>query len=68
MLPDHPMVTVSRVVDMIGVTKPTAIKAIELLTDAGILKETTGRQRVRAYAYHAYLTILTEDEGERRSM
>lgn len=54
------MVTISRVVDMIAVTKPTAIKAIELLTDAGVLNETTGRQRDRAYAY---LTILTYDEG-----
>lgn len=61
MLPDHPMVTVSRVVKMIGVTKPTAIKAIELLADVGVLRETTGRQRDRAFAYHAYLSILTED-------
>ena len=42
-------------------TKPTASKAISVLLDAKILKETTGKQRDRIYAYQGYLHLLTED-------
>ena len=42
-------------------TKPTASKAITTLVDARILKETTGKQRDRVYAYHGYLRLLTGD-------
>ncbi len=59
-LPSNPVVTVPRVTNLLGITAPPARKAIELLEELGILRETTGKQRDRAYAYHAYLELLTE--------
>jgi len=60
-LPEQPMVTLPRVADLLKVSKPTAIKTINALVKAGVLKETTGRQRDRVYAYDAYLRVLAED-------
>ncbi|MBI3861177.1 MAG: hypothetical protein HY290_04710 [Planctomycetia bacterium] len=51
--------TLSLAMTLLGTTKPTASKAIDALRRAGILRETTGRQRDRVYAYHEYLEILT---------
>lgn len=62
-LPIHPIVTLPRAIELIDTTKPTASKAIATLLDAGILRETTGRARDRAYAYHAYLASLTRGTG-----
>ena len=42
-------------------TKPTASKTLDSLLRANILRETTGKQRGRVYAYHAYLQVLTAD-------
>jgi Fic family protein len=61
LLPEHPMVTVPGVMELLKTTKPTAGKAIDALCKAGILTETTGRQRDRVYAYEAYLKVLAED-------
>lgn len=58
-LPSNPVVTLARAVELLGVTKPTVIRAIEGLEEAGVLKETSGRQRDRVYAYQAYLDVLT---------
>jgi hypothetical protein len=43
------------------VSKPTAIKAMDALQSAKILRETTGKKRDRVYAYQAYLQVLIED-------
>ena len=59
-LPANPMVTVPRASRLLGTTAPPARKAIELLEHLGVLRETTGKQRDRVYAYHAYLDLLTE--------
>jgi Fic family protein len=59
LLPSHPFITVARVMDMLKTTKPTALKAIDALVQAGVVEETTGRQRDRVYAYHKYLRFLT---------
>jgi Fic family protein len=59
-LPSNPVVTVPRASSLLGMTAPPARKAIELLEEIGVLRETTGKQRDRAYAYHAYLDLLTE--------
>lgn len=60
-LPRHPIVTLSRAIGLLQTSKPTALKAISALVDAGILRETTGKQRDRVYAYHRYLEVLTRD-------
>lgn len=63
LLPQHPVVTVTRAADVLGTTPPTARKSIDLLSDLNILRETTGKQRDRVYAYQAYMRILTGEEG-----
>ncbi|AZO28671.1 MULTISPECIES: Fic family protein [unclassified Mesorhizobium] len=57
-LPRHPIVSVASVTKLIGASKPTAIRAIEVLTEANILVETTGKKRDRSFAYRAYLEYL----------
>jgi len=64
LLPEHPIVTLPRAMELLKTTKPTAGKAIDALCQAGILAETTGRQRDRIYAYSAYLKVLAEDTSE----
>ncbi len=58
-LPKHPVLTVPRAAEVLNLTAPPARKAIELLEDLRVLRETTGKQRDRVYAYHEYLQILT---------
>jgi Fic family protein len=60
-LPSNPIVTAALVIRLLKVSKPTAIRTIEFLQDAGILRETTGKRRDRVYAYHRYLQVLTPD-------
>jgi Fic family protein len=60
-LPNHPMLTLQRAIELLKTTKPTAAKAIAALEQAKILRETTGKQRDRVYAYSEYLQVLTKD-------
>jgi Fic family protein len=57
-LPRQPIVTVASAMKTIDSTKPTTTRAIKILRDAGILVETTGRKRDRAFSYRAYLERL----------
>jgi Fic family protein len=59
-LPQHPLVTVKSVVEICDTTHPTASKAIDSLTRAGVLEETSGRSRDRVWAYSEYLDLLKE--------
>ena len=61
MLPANPIVTVNSVIRLLETTKPTAGKAVEALVAARVLRETTGRQRGREFAYQAYLAKLGAD-------
>lgn len=58
LLPSNPVLTLPLAVELIGVSKPTAIKAIQALQKARVLVETTGRRRDRVYAYRGYLEML----------
>lgn len=60
-LPEQPMVTSAKALEMVGSTKPTINKAIESLVQAGILEEITGKQRDRIFVYRLYLNVLAED-------
>lgn len=44
----------------VELTEPPVYNAVKRLEDAGILREVSGRQRGRVYAYDEYLTILNE--------
>ncbi|CDX30885.1 Filamentation induced by cAMP protein Fic [Mesorhizobium sp. SOD10] len=57
-LPRHPIVTVASTMKLIDASKPTASRAIETLTEVGILTETTGRKRDRSFAYRTYMECL----------
>jgi Fic family protein len=57
-LPVHPVVTIPGIVKLLGTTKPTAGKAVELLESLGVLVETSGKRRDRTFAYDAYLEKL----------
>ncbi len=54
--------TVPRATKLLGTT---ARKAVDVLERIGVLRETSGRQRDRVYAYQAYLQALTADEPRR---
>lgn len=60
-LPRHPVITLQSVVDLLGTTKPTATKAISLLSELGILRETETEKRPRVFEYRAYLDVLKEE-------
>jgi len=57
-LPANPIVTVSAAIELLDTTKPTAAKAVDTLVAAGVLQETTGKQRGRTFAYQRYLAAL----------
>lgn len=67
LLPRSPIVTSSSVMRLLATTRPTATRAIDTLVAAGVLVETTGKRRDRAFAYDGYLKRLREgteiDEG-----
>lgn len=58
LLPRHPVVTVATVMTLVETTKPTAGRSIELLVEAGVLVETTGKKRDRSFVYQRYLDRL----------
>ena len=58
MLPVHPVLTIPAVVKLLKTTKPTAGKAVQTLEELGVLRETSGKQRDRVFAYRKYLDQL----------
>jgi Fic family protein len=58
LLPLHPIVTMPGVVKLLDTTKPTAIKAMGVLEELGILVERSGRKRDKTFGYAAYLEKL----------
>ena len=58
LLPRHPIVSVAFAIKQLGVSKPTAGRAVEALEKAGILVETTGKKRDRSWVYQRYLDKL----------
>jgi Fic family protein len=55
-----PLTNPARAAQAIGVTAPTVAAALGRLTEAGMLKEISGRRWGRMYAYQEYLDILAE--------
>lgn len=58
LLPRRPIVSVANAVKQLGVSKPTAGRAVEALEKAGVLVEITGKKRDRSWAYQSYLDRL----------
>ncbi len=59
LLPSNPVVTLPLSLELLGVSKPTVLHAINVLERLGVLHETTGKRRDRVFAYRKYLDVLT---------
>jgi Fic family protein len=55
-----PILSIAHAAPKIGVSAPTAAKALEHLRQLGIVREMTGKQRHRVFVYEPYLAILNE--------
>lgn len=55
---EQPYLTASLAEEMLGVTSPTAYRAIDRLVEDGLLEETTGRERNREYRAREIFGIL----------
>lgn len=56
----RPLASIGDLAERTGVSYPTASRAVDALTELGILREVTGRSRDRVFAYHRYIAILNE--------
>lgn len=56
----HPIFSIAAVSKTIGISFPTASAAVEQLQTLDIVREITGKQRHRLFAYGKYLDILNE--------
>ena len=55
-----PLTTIRDAAMRLSISQPTASSALARLESLGIVKEISGRQRTRLYAYDRYLDILNE--------
>jgi len=53
-------VSLSQIGQSVGISFPTASKAMLALVEMGIARELTGQRRNRVFVYDAYLSILNE--------
>lgn len=58
MLPEHPIITIEKTMELLSTTRPTATKAITTLLDVKVVTEISGRKRDRVFSYSAYLDLL----------
>lgn len=56
----RPLASIGDLAERTGVSYPTASRAVDALSELGILREVTGRSRDRVFAYHRYIAILNE--------
>ncbi len=57
-LEKNPIIEIGKTAEALGITFNTVSSAVQRLTDAGILKQTTHANRNRTFAYEDYLAIL----------
>ncbi|GIX11798.1 Fic family protein [Elioraea sp.] len=58
LLQQKPIIAIPDAVQRLGISAPTIAKSVHHLEHLGILREITGRQRRRLFAYDGYLQIL----------
>jgi Fic family protein len=56
----RPVAGIDHLARRTGIAYPTAARAVDALVGLGVLRELTGRQRGRVFAYDGYLAILNE--------
>ena len=59
-LPEHPIVTIARAVELLDCSRPAAAKAIKVLEEAGILHSSDERKRNREFVFEEYLAVLRQ--------
>ena len=67
LLRDYPVVTMKRLAQKLGVSRPQALSAINQLMEAGILSERTGYSRNRIFAAQEVLAIVNRPFGSNPS-
>jgi Fic family protein len=60
LLQTKPVITIPAAAGLLSVSQPTVTKALDVMNELGIVRETTGRQRGRIFVYERYLKILSE--------
>jgi Fic family protein len=60
LLPEHPILTVNRTVDLLDCSRPAAAKALRVLESAEVLHAIDDRKKNRAVVFKAYLDNLRE--------
>lgn len=58
LLPEHPILTVNRVVDLLGCSRPPAAKALRVLEAANVLQALDERKKNRTVVFKEYLDNL----------
>jgi len=59
-LSERAILSIGDAAERSGLSFPAAAKAMELLEQAGIVRELTGRKRDRLFSYASYLAVLSE--------
>lgn len=59
LLKTRPLISIAAAGERLGLSHPTVGAAMKHLTELGILRETTGRQRGRLFSYGRYIDILS---------
>jgi len=57
-LPEHPILRVTRVIELLGCSRPAANKALRVLENAGIVRPMDQRNRNRAMVFDEYVRYL----------
>lgn len=60
---ERPIVTARDVTGLLGLSQPAANALVNRFVEAGILRETTGKQRYKRYEFREYLEILERGTG-----
>ncbi|CAH0496379.1 Fic family protein [Novosphingobium sp. CECT 9465] len=64
LLIDYPVITLKRLAEKLGVSKPQALAAINQLVEANILVERTGYRRNRVFVAEAVLGVVNRPFGD----
>ena len=60
LLPQHPILTVNRVIELLGCSRPAASKTMRVLEAAGILRSLSERKKNRTFVFEDYLAHLRQ--------
>jgi DNA-binding MarR family transcriptional regulator len=56
-----PILTIPATAEQLSLSAPTVAKIFQHMVKLGMVRETTGKQRHRLFAYHHYLDILNQE-------